>query len=94
MQGCPALVVCLVHRGTLLHQEAHHLQVLVDAGLGGRTRCHPHLVRTPHALQAGPPAGTARQIQGQAALTVKEKTQMALESTNPVPGGPSSHPAV
>jgi hypothetical protein len=33
MQGCPAFVVCLVHSGTLLHQEAHHLQVLIDAGL-------------------------------------------------------------
>lgn len=39
MQGRPALIVCLVHRGTLLHQEAHHLQVLIDTGLGARANC-------------------------------------------------------
>lgn len=33
VQGRPALIVRLVHRGALLHQEAHHLQVLVDTGL-------------------------------------------------------------
>lgn len=41
MQGCPALIVCLVHRGTLLHQEAHHLQVLIDTGLGAGVNCQP-----------------------------------------------------
>lgn len=34
MQRRPALVVCLVHCGTLLYQEVHHLQVLIDTGLG------------------------------------------------------------
>lgn len=33
MQRCPALVVCLVHSSTLLHQEAYHLQVFIYAGL-------------------------------------------------------------
>lgn len=33
MQRRPALVVCLVHSSTLLHQEAHNFQVLIYAGL-------------------------------------------------------------
>lgn len=37
MQRRPALVVRLVHGSTLLHQEAHHLQVLIYAGLRAGT---------------------------------------------------------
>lgn len=33
MQRRPALVVCLVHSSTLLHQEANDFQVLIYAGL-------------------------------------------------------------
>lgn len=33
MQRRPALVVCLVHSSTLLHQEANNFQVLIYAGL-------------------------------------------------------------
>lgn len=51
MQGRPALVVCLVHRGALLNQEVHHLQVLINAGLGGGSGCqrppHPHTTHPP-----------------------------------------------
>lgn len=56
VQGRPALVVRLVHRGALLHQEAHHLQVLVDTGLGGAGQ----------AVSLGssrPPAGALGQLQ-------------------------------
>lgn len=58
MQGRPALIVRLVHRGTLLHQEAHHLQVLIDAGLGdtGQSRW-PSPVQTLHAQQGRTPDG-------------------------------------
>ena len=33
MQGCPALVVAPVHIGPVLHQELHHLQVVINARL-------------------------------------------------------------
>lgn len=35
VQGGPALIVSLVHIGTVLHQELHHLHVLINAGLRG-----------------------------------------------------------
>lgn len=62
MQGRPALVVRLVHRGALLHQEVHHLQVLINAGLGAGARPsalpHPGYARpasrTPEGLWQTP----------------------------------------
>lgn len=49
MQRCPALVVCLVHSSTLLHQEAYHLQVLIYAGL--RMGTGPSALISPEAQQ-------------------------------------------
>lgn len=35
MQGGPALVILLVHVGSVFYEELHHVQVLIYAGLGG-----------------------------------------------------------
>lgn len=39
VEGRPALVVLPVHVGPALHQEPHHVEVLVDAGLRGKRAC-------------------------------------------------------
>lgn len=64
MQGRPALVVRLVHRGALLHQEVHHLQVLIDAGLGGGRLSASPSSRHHTPTQVGLLTGTVGQIQG------------------------------
>lgn len=46
MQRRPALVVCLVHSSTLLHQEANDFQVLIYAGL--RTGTSPSALISPN----------------------------------------------
>lgn len=38
VKGEPALVVGLVDAGAVLHQESHHVDVVVDARLRGETR--------------------------------------------------------
>lgn len=38
MKGEPALVVGLVDAGSVLHQESHHVDVVVDACLRGERR--------------------------------------------------------
>lgn len=53
MQRRPALVVCLVHSSTLLHQEAYHLQVLIYAGL--RMGTGPSALLSPEAQQGNIP---------------------------------------
>lgn len=50
MQRRPALVVCLVHSSTLLHQEANDVQVLIYAGLRTGTSSH-HSARAPPRRQ-------------------------------------------
>ena len=58
MQGDPALVVGLVDAGVVLHQEGHHVHVVVDACLEtggeergeGRGRGTTAMGRTPDAV--------------------------------------------
>lgn len=38
MEGDPALIVRLVDAGPMLHQESHHVDIVVYAGLRGRER--------------------------------------------------------
>ena len=39
MERCPSLVVAAVDVGAVLHQELHHVQVVVDARLKEREMC-------------------------------------------------------
>lgn len=97
MQGRPALVVRLVHRGALLHQKAHHLEVLVDTGLGGGVGAGPSALAHPDPTRqsGGGPLGRSR---GPAAVKLKEATPLALgqalKGSSPESGGLSDHPAV
>lgn len=67
MQRRPALVVCLVHSSTLLHQEAHNFQVLIYAGLRIGTR--PSALTSPSQRPnkemrgAGPVRGVENSLQ-------------------------------
>ena len=36
MEGDPALIVRLVDAGSMFHQESHHVDIVVYAGLRGR----------------------------------------------------------
>lgn len=77
MQGRPALVVRLVHSGALLHQEAHHLQVLINAGLGVGNSRQPHLRQPRCPSKAGLQRQPRKQIQGHGARTVGKTTPTA-----------------
>lgn len=96
MQGRPALIVRLVHRGTLLHQKAHHLQVLIDTGLGeGRKGCQPSAhPDTTHPARKDSQQGFLNRFRGQVAVKFKAETLMvlgqALSSGDHEQGAPSA----
>lgn len=78
MQWRPALVVCLVDSGALLHQEAHHLQVLINAGLGVGNSRQPHLPQPRCPSKSGLQREPRKQIQGHGARTVGKMIQQPL----------------
>lgn len=82
MQGRPALVVLPVHVGSVLHQELHHVEVLVNAGL----QREAVVQAAARAALRRADRGKARPVWSDSGSNVTESETLATRSR--VPHGP------